>query len=109
MAASAQSLNGKQMGAIKRWMAVVPIVLSIAFTARAGGNSGAAQAAVAAAQAAVERAAAEDALWTSAADALRRARRALQDGNAALAIEQAHIAQKHAELGIAQKSYPLFR
>ena len=49
------------------------------------------------------------ALWTSAEEALRRARRALQEGNTAMAIEQARIAQEHAELGIAQKNYPLFR
>ncbi|CAN0373054.1 unnamed protein product, partial [Phaeothamnion confervicola] len=68
-----------------------------------------AQVAVAAAQTAVERAAAENALWTSAEDALRKARRALQDGAPELAVEQARIAQKHSELGIAQKDYPLFR
>ena len=49
------------------------------------------------------------ALWTSAEDAMRKARRAMQEGNAAVAIEQALLARKQAELGIAQKSYPLVR
>ena len=61
------------------------------------------------AEAVMKRANAERALWTSAEDAMRRARRALQEGRAAVAIEQAHLARKQAELGIAQKSYPLFR
>lgn len=47
--------------------------------------------------------------WTSAEDALRKTRRALQEGDRAMTVDQARIAQKHAELGIAQKSYPLFR
>jgi hypothetical protein len=97
------------MGAFKHWMAIVPFALSMTATACAGGNRGAAAAAGPEAQAADERAAAENALWTSADTALRRAHRALQEGDAASAIEQAHIAQKQAELGIAQKSYPLFR
>ncbi|HEX7953797.1 MAG TPA: hypothetical protein VF523_12085 [Burkholderiales bacterium] len=97
------------MDAFTRWIVVLPIVLSMAATACAAGNRGTAAAAVAEAQAAVDRAAAEHALWTSAEDALRRARSALQHGDVVLAIEQAHIARKHTELGIAQKSYPLFR
>ena len=68
-----------------------------------------AEAAVAEAEAAVKRADAQRALWTSAEEALRKARRALREGNSAMAVEQARIAQKHSELGIAQKSYPLFR
>lgn len=88
---------------------MVPIPLFMIGIARADESTRAAEAAIAEAQAAVERAAAEHALWTSAQDALRRAQSALQNGNASLAIEQAHVAQKHSELGIAQKSYPLFR
>lgn len=65
--------------------------------------------ALAAAEVAVKQANAQHALWTSAEDALRRARGALREGDAAMAIEQARIAQKQAELGIAQKGYPLFR
>jgi hypothetical protein len=65
--------------------------------------------AIAGAETAIKQANAERALWTSAEDAMRKARRALQEGNAAMAVEQAHLARKQAELGIAQKSYPLFR
>ncbi len=88
---------------------MVPIPLFMIGVACAEEIPHAAEAAIDEAQAAVERAAAEHALWTSAEDALRRARSALQDGNAPLAIDLARIAQKHSELGIAQKSYPLFR
>lgn len=77
-------------------------------------NAGSAEALVAAtavseAEAAVQQAEALCALWTSAQDALRNARRALQEGNTAMAIDQARIARKQSELGIAQKSYPLVR
>lgn len=68
-----------------------------------------AKAAVAEAEAAVRQAQAERALWTSAEEAMRKARRALQEGNTAMAVEQARIALKHSDLGIAQKNYPLFR
>lgn len=95
-------------------MLVAPIALSMIGVAVADENSVTAQAAVAEtavadAEAAVQRADAQRALWTSAQDALRKARRALQEGNTAMAVEQARIAQKQSELGIAQKSYPLFR
>jgi hypothetical protein len=102
------------MRGFKRWMLVAPIALSMIGMAVANENPVApdasmAEAAVAEAEAAVKRADAQRALWTSAEDALRRARLALRGGNPAMAVEQAHIAQKHSELGIAQKSYPLFR
>lgn len=95
-------------------MLVVPIALSMIGVAVANESSVTAEAAVAEtavleAEAAVQRADAQRALWTSAQDALRKARRALQEGNSAMAIEQARIAQQHSELGIAQKHYPLFR
>ncbi len=67
-----------------------------------------AEAAVRKAERAVKRAEDQRALWTSAQDALRKARRALNEGNSATALEQAGIAEKQSELGIAQKSYPLF-
>ena len=91
---------------------LVPILISI--TGPAAGNEdlptpNAAAAAVEEAEAVMNEANAERALWTSAEDAMRRARRALQEGNTTVAIEQAHLARKQAELGIAQKSYPLFR
>jgi hypothetical protein len=100
------------MRGFKRWMLVTPIALSVIGIAVANGNPVAAdeaEAAVADAQAWVKQAQAERALWTSAEDALRKARHALQEGDRAMAVEQARIAQKQAELGIAQKSYPLFR
>ena len=95
-------------------MLVAPIALLMIGVAFANENPVTAEAAVAEtavadAEAAVQRANAQRALWTSAQDALRKARRALQEGNTAMAIEQARIAQQHSELGIAQKSYPLFR
>ena len=106
------ALRGKRMRGFKRWMFAVPIALSVIGTGAANetpAGPDAALAAVADAEAAVKRADAQRALWTSAEDALRRARRALQDGNTAMALDQARIAQRQAELGIVQKSYPLFR
>jgi uncharacterized protein GlcG (DUF336 family) len=102
------------MRGFKRWVLVFPIALSIIAAAVANAKPGAqdvsaAEAAIAEAEAAVRQAEAERALWTSAEDALRKARRALQEGDPTMAVEQARIAQKHSELGIAQKSYPPFR
>jgi len=70
---------------------------------------GRAHAAVAEAERAVSRAHAERALWTTAEEALRNARHALEQGNLALAIKQARVAKEHAHLAIAQRSYPLTR
>ena len=101
------------MGRFHRLMCLlVPILMSIIGPAAANEappTIDAAEAAVEEAEAAMKQANAERALWTSAEDAMRRARRALQEGNAAAALEQALLARKQAELGIAQKSYPLFR
>ena len=101
------------MGRFHRLMRLlVPILMSIIGPAAANEappTTDAAKAAVEEAEAAMKHANAERALWTSAEDAMRRARRALQEGNAAAALEQALLARKQAELGIAQKSYPLFR
>ena len=91
---------------------VAPILISIIGAAAANEDlptSAAAVAAIGEAEAVIKHANAERALWTSAEDAMRKARRALQEGNAAVAIEQALFARKQAELGIEQKSYPLFR
>jgi len=98
----------------KRWMWGVPVALSMAVPSLANeapgvSDSAAAASAIAAAEAAVKQADAQHALWTSAEDALRKARRALQEGNIATALEQARVAQTQSELGIAQKGYPLFR
>ena len=101
------------MGSFYRSLLLLATIL-ISITGPAAGNedpptADAAAAAVEEAEAVMKHANAERALWTSAEDAMRRARRALKDGNAAVAIEQALLARKQAELGIAQKSYPLFR
>jgi hypothetical protein len=67
------------------------------------------QAALVEAETAVKQAEAHRALWTSAEEALRRARRALDEGDAAEALRQAEVAKEQAAMGIAQKGYPLFR
>ncbi|MDP2325095.1 MAG: hypothetical protein Q8N51_13845 [Gammaproteobacteria bacterium] len=64
---------------------------------------------IAKAQCAVSRARDLQALWTVAEDALGNARRALSNGNRAVAIEQAQLASELAALGIAQKSFPPVR
>lgn len=69
----------------------------------------AAEAAIARAHAAVKLAADRRALWTSAKEALRKARRAPREGIAAMALELTRFAQKQSEPGIAQQDYPLFR
>ena len=68
-----------------------------------------AQVAIASAERAVAAARAQNALWTSAEDALRRAERAMDGGNAAAAIEHARYATGQAQLGLAQKQFPLTR
>jgi hypothetical protein len=65
--------------------------------------------AIADAEKALAAAKAQNALWTSAEDALRQARRALHDGNAAAAARHARFASEQAALGIAQKQYSLTR
>jgi len=100
------------MHGFKRWIVAALLFVSMRGVAVADEHPvtmDAAEAAVAQAQAAVKLAAEQRALWTSAEDALRKARRALQEGNTAMAVELARFAQKQSELGIAQKGYPLFR
>ncbi len=100
------------MRVFKRWVQVVPIALSIMVAADAkpvATPDSTAEAEIAEAEAAVRRPEGQRALWTSAEDALRKVRRALQESDTAMAIEQAGIARKLSELGIAQKSYPPFR
>lgn len=62
--------------------------------------------AIAGAKRAVAAAKAQNALWTSAEDALHRAQRAIDAGDAAAAIEYARFATGQAQLGLAQKQYP---
>ena len=103
------ALHGKQMRGLKRWVLSVLMIFPAIAIASEKQDASSAEVAIAEAEAAVQQASIRRALWTSAEDAMRRARRALQEGNTAVAIEQARIAQKHAELGLAQKDYPLFR
>jgi hypothetical protein len=103
---------GKQMRGIERWMLWLPMAPSIIGVALASASPvtpDAAEAAIADAEASVRLAETARALWTSAEDALRKARSALREGDATMAVEQARIARKQSELGITQKSYPLFR
>ncbi len=72
-------------------------------------TAGDARIAVAHAERAVAAARAQNALWTSAEDALRRAERAMADGNVAAALECARFAAGQAQLGLEQKHYPLTR
>lgn len=76
--------------------------------AHPSGAADAAEAAsvVAEAERAVAGARRQDALWTSAEEALRQARRALADEDAAAAIKHALFASEQARLGIVQKQYP---
>ena len=69
----------------------------------------AARAAILQAERSVRRAEDMRMLWTVAEEALRSARRALDDGDLAAAIAQARVAKEHAELAIVQKRYPPFR
>ena len=66
-------------------------------------------AAIALADRAVRRAQAQRMLWTTAEEALRGARRAIEAGDLAAAVAQARAAKEHAELALAQKRYPPFR
>ena len=72
-------------------------------------NAQNAKVAIASAERAVAAARAQKALWTSAEDALRRAERAMEGGDAAAALEHARFATGQAQLGLAQKQYPLTR
>ena len=102
------------MRGCKRWVHVFPIALSIFGAAIANANpvapdASVAEGAIAEAEAAVRQAHAERALWTSAEDALRKARRALREGDTTMAVKQARFAKTQSELGIAQRNYPPFR
>jgi hypothetical protein len=68
-----------------------------------------AQAAVARAASAVEAAARQRALWTTARDALRDAQAALARQDYVAAERLAEFAEQQARLGVEQLSYPPFR
>jgi hypothetical protein len=88
------------------WQAAALSALAVASTAPAADGAGAA---IAAAERAVQEAAAQRALWTSAEDALRRARAARDAGDTQAALRWAATACEQARLGLAQKHYPLTR
>jgi murein lipoprotein len=69
-------------------------------------DAGDARIALVNAERAVATARAQNALWTSAEDALRRAERAMAGGDAAAALEHARFAAGQAQLGLGQKQYP---
>lgn len=62
--------------------------------------------ALARAEADVKQAKAQDALWTTAADALKKAQEAAQKADSAAVIKFAKTASEQAQLGLKQLSYP---
>lgn len=54
----------------------------------------------------VKEAQAKDALWTTAQDALKKAKESAVKGDSAMVIKESHLASEHAQLGIKQLSYP---
>jgi hypothetical protein len=73
------------------------------------GISAEAQAALSAAQAAVKDAKAKNALWTTAAAALKDAEAAAAKGDSDTVIEEARLASDHAKKGLAQLNYPMLK
>ena len=63
--------------------------------------------ALAKAEADVKGAKAQKALWSTAADALKKAKEAAEKFDNATVIKQAKVASEHAQLGIEQTKYPL--
>lgn len=66
-----------------------------------------AKAAVEKAEADVKAAQAKNALWTTAQDALKKAKEAADKGDSANAMKFAKTASEHAALGMQQQSYPV--
>jgi murein lipoprotein len=66
-----------------------------------------AQAALDKAEADVKQAKAQDALWTTAQDALNKAREAAAKGDSGAVVKFSKTASEHARLGLEQKGYPL--
>jgi len=98
---------------VKQWRilreSVIWLAAALALSCAHAADGDDAANAIAEAEKAVARAKARDALWTSAEEALRQARRALDAGNSTVARDHARIALEQATLGIAQKQYPLTR
>jgi murein lipoprotein len=63
--------------------------------------------ALAKAEADVKEAKAQNALWTTAQDALKKAQEAAAKGDSAATLKFSKTASEHARLGLAQKGYPL--
>lgn len=63
--------------------------------------------ALAKAEADIKEAKAQGALWTTAADALKKAQDAATKGDSAATLKFAKTASEHAGLGLKQKAYPL--
>lgn len=59
------------------------------------------------AEADVKEAQAQKGLWATAADALKKAKEAAEEGDSAAVIKFSRTASEHARLGIAQTKYPL--
>lgn len=74
-----------------------------------GSISADAQAALAAAQADVKMAKSKNALWTTAADALKAAEAAAEKGDSATVIKHAKLASDHVKKGLAQLDYPTLK
>jgi murein lipoprotein len=68
-----------------------------------------AQAALAAAQADVKKAKAQDALWTTAENALKAAEEAATKGDSATVLKQAKLASEQAQKSMAQLGYPMLK
>lgn len=66
-----------------------------------------AKAAVEKAEADTKAAQAKNSLWTTAQDALKKAKEAADKGDSANAIKFAKVASEHAALGMQQQSYPM--
>ena len=68
-----------------------------------------AKAALTAAQADVKDAKAKNALWTTAANALKAAEAAAEKGDSDTVIKQSKLASDHVKKGLAQLDYPLLK
>lgn len=68
-----------------------------------------ARAELTAAQADVKEAKSKNALWTTAADALKAAEAAAEKGDSATVLSKAKLARDHVKKGLAQLDYPLLK
>lgn len=68
-----------------------------------------AQAALSAAQADVKTAKSKNALWTTAADALKAAEAAAEKGDSATVLSKSKLASDHVKKSLAQLGYPMIK